>query len=132
MLNTLSVLMVGVLCLNSAYAAKAEAIDASSQRQPASQGSAIQQQLTLIPAGSVVEVRLTNNEKLKGQLGGVSGEGIVLKYAKTSQVEERKIAFSEMKSIKAVKGRRTALWILVGIGVAIGVVLVADAAVGET
>jgi small nuclear ribonucleoprotein (snRNP)-like protein len=127
MLKALSVFMVWVLCLNSVYAAKAVAFDAAIQGQvPASQESAIRQKLSQIPVGSSIEVRLTNNEKLKGKLGGVSDEGIILKQAKGSQIEERKIAFAEMKFIKTARspGGRIGLYVLAGIGVFVVVVLI--------
>ncbi len=64
-----------------------------------------------------MEVRLTNKEKLKGRIGAVSDDGIVLKYSKAGQPEERKIAFAEMLSIKKAGwgiGRK----VLVGAGLA--------------
>jgi hypothetical protein len=126
MLKTLSLFMAYVVFVNSAYAAKAMANDAASQGQvPVSQESVIQKKLSQIPVGKSIEVRLTNNEKLEGKLGGVSDEGIILKQAKGSQIEERKIALTEMKSIKEAKGRRIVIWVLVGIGVAVGVGVVA-------
>jgi small nuclear ribonucleoprotein (snRNP)-like protein len=76
--------------------------------------------------GSKVEVQLANNEKLEGKLGGVSDEGIILKQAKGSQIEERKIAFAEIKSIKTARstGGSIGLTVLVGLGVLVGVVLI--------
>jgi len=125
MLKALSVFMAWVLCLNSGYAAKAMAIDVASQGQvPVTQESVIQKKLSKIPVGSSIEVQLTNNEKHKGQLEGISAEGIILKLAIGNQVGERKIAFSEMKSIKAVKGSRVGLYVLASIGVFAVVVLI--------
>ena len=132
MLKILCVFMAWVVFVNSAYAAKISAVDTANSA-PASKAQTIKEQAVQIPAGSKVEVRLTNKEKLKGRLGAVSDEGIVLKSIKADRTEERKITFAEMTSIKAVKGlSKAAIGLLVGIGVLVIVVLAADAAVGET
>jgi hypothetical protein len=133
MLKTLSLFMAWVVFVNSAYAAKAMANDAASQRQaPVSQESVIQKKLSQIPLGSKVEVRLTSNEKLKGRLEAVSAEGIVLKPAKADQTGDRKIALTEMKSIKTARstGGRIGLYVLTGIGVFAVVVLILAYAYG--
>ncbi len=128
MLKNLSVVMAWVMFANSVYAAESPIFDAAGAGQaPASQTPTLQQQIIQIPIGSVIEVRLTNKEKLKGQLGAVSSEGIILKYAKAGHIEERKIAFSEVQSIKAVNGgkaKRTVLYVLAGIGVFVVVLFV--------
>jgi small nuclear ribonucleoprotein (snRNP)-like protein len=116
-LSFMAVMLVAVT------AAKAMAFDAAMQGQvPASQESAIRQKLSQIPVGSSIEVRLTNNEKLKGKLGGVSDEGIILKQAKGSQIEERKIAFAEMKFIKTASRTGEMIVLCVGVGICVFVI----------
>jgi len=68
----------------------------------------IQEKVVEIPVGSVVEVRLKTKEKIRGQLGITTSEGFSVKAAKGGTVEERKIAFGDVKSIKMVeKGMST-------------------------
>jgi hypothetical protein len=107
MLKTLSAFMTWLVFVNSAYAAKMNALDTGdASRPPASQTQTIKDRAVKIPAGSKVEVRLTNKEKLKGRVGAVSDDGMVLEYSKAGQTEERKIAFGEVQSLK--KQRSTA------------------------
>jgi len=121
MLRTLSVFMAWVVFVGSACATKMNAFEAAA----ASQNPAIKARAVQIPAGSVVEVRLTNQEKLNGRIGDVSDDGIVLKYVRGTRVEERKIAFADMTSIKAVKklsmGAKIGLVVLALIGVVMAV-----------
>ena len=75
-----------------------------------------------IPAGSMVEVHLKAKEKLRGRLGEISNEAFTVKVAKGNTIEDRKIAFDDVKSIKSVEasqGKRTALCILLGVGLAV-------------
>ncbi len=121
-LRTLSVFMAWVLCVNSIQAARlSESGAAGLSQAPAAQGPTIREQALLIPAGSTVEVRLTNKERLKGRIGNVSEDGVVIKYTKTNKIEERQIAFGEMKSIKVLGGGSAALrtvgWGLAGVGI---------------
>ena len=123
MLKTLSLFMAWVVFVNSAHAAKMSGVGAATAA-PASKTLTLQEQTAQIPAGSKVEVRLTDNEKLRGQLGAVSDQGIILNYAKAGQTEERKLAFIEMKSIKVSRGFRAidgVILAVVGVGVVIGV-----------
>jgi len=60
-------------------------------------------------------------------LGEISNEAFTLKIAKGNNIEDRKIAFEDVKSIKSVGGSkagRTALYILAGAGVALVVLIV--------
>jgi hypothetical protein len=53
-----------------------------------------------IPTGSPVAVRLQSNEKLWGRIGEVSNEGFGLQTVKDAKIENRKISFNELESIK--------------------------------
>jgi len=95
------------------------------QARPSQQGNqaTIQEKVVEIPVGSVVEVRLKTKEKIRGQLGTTTPEGFSVKSAKGGTVEERKIAFSDVKSIKMVeKGMSTAAKITLGALAGTGVV----------
>jgi len=73
----------------------------------------------------MIEVRLQAKEKLRRRLGEVSNERFTVKLAKGNKIEDRKIAFDDVNSIKSVGGSkagRTALYVLVGVGVGLLVV----------
>ena len=124
-LRTLSVFLAWVLCVNPAYAARlSEFDDASRSRAPVSGKPTIKEQVANIPAGSLVNVRLKSRDELRGRLGDVSDEGMVLKIAKKKQIEERKVAFREVKSISVVKQHSMAYRILLPTAIVCGVLLV--------
>jgi len=117
LMKTLAVFMSWVVLLNPAFAAKMDAFDSSAASQaPTSRTATIKERAVLIPAGSKVEVRLVDKQALKGRIGDVSDDGIVLKYTKAGQTAERKIAFTDMTSIKKA-GWGPGRWALVGFGV---------------
>ena len=66
--------------------------------QPAFQSS--KEMVLKIPAGSPVEVRLTDNTKLRGRLGNVSDTGFELQAVKNGKVDTVQVAFDQLKSIK--------------------------------
>jgi hypothetical protein len=106
MLKTLSLFMAWVVFVNSAYAAKMSAFEpADASQASAPRTPTLKEQVVQIPVGSVIEVRLLSKEKLKGQLAAISDEGIVLKHTEAAQIQDRKIAFSEMKSVKTGGGK---------------------------
>jgi hypothetical protein len=58
-----------------------------------------------IPAGSVVEVKLTRKQaptKLVGRLGAATGEGIQIEISREDTTETVQVAFTEMKSLKVL------------------------------
>ena len=77
----------------------AVATPASSQGTPA-KPSALKEQLIGMPAGSTVEVKLANKQKLKGRLGQLSDDGFEVQTVKDGKVSVEKVAFSEVKSVK--------------------------------
>ncbi len=121
MRQLISILLVVILCATSTYAAKPSAsIPAQVAQKPT-----LQEKVLEIPPGSRVQVRLKNKEKLRGRLGEVSNEGFVLQYARGNQIEERKISFDEVKSLKVKEGGSNALvWVLVGAAAGLGVFFV--------
>jgi hypothetical protein len=133
--DLVAVFMVWALTFNSIQAATLSESDVAGLAQaPASQGPTIREQALLIPAGAAVEVRLTNRERLKGRIGDVSQDGVALKYSIAEQIQERQIAFSEIKSIKVLGGHsalgRGILWALGGIGAFFVVMIVIFLAYG--
>ena len=100
----------------------------------------LQEQLIEIRPGSLVVVRLKNKEKLRGRLGELSNEGFILKYTKSNKIEERKVSFDELKSIKSkrIKSKRggskvgtAVVYMLAGVG-ATFLVLIAIFASGDS
>lgn len=59
----------------------------------------------MAPAGSWVEVRMLNREKLRSYLGEISETGFNLQIPADIQLEKRSIAFDEVKSIKVIRRR---------------------------
>jgi hypothetical protein len=119
MRGCLSVVLVSLLCANSVDARPK--MPAAFRDSQTTQKPALKEQVLLIPAGSVVEVRLKTKEKLRGRLGEVSNEALIVKMVKADKIDERKIAFDDVKSVKLVehgsKAGKTALYILAGVGV---------------
>jgi len=101
---------------NLAWAAPA------AREQKPSDVAALKEKLVTIPAGSTVEVKLLNKQKLKGKLGQLSDQGFEVQTVKNGTVTAEKVAFSEVKSI-AQKGKpmgtgtKVALWTLAGFGI---------------
>jgi len=59
-----------------------------------------------IAAGTEIEVRLFNKEKLRGRLDGVSGMGFILLIPSGPASIKRNLAFDDVKSVKVVSARR--------------------------
>ena len=76
-----------------------------------------------IPMGSLVDVHLNHSEKVRGRMGEVSDEGFVVQTAQ-GKVETRKIAFTDMNSIKLVGKSHTTRNILIVAGIGVGVVAI--------
>lgn len=131
----ISLLLSWILCVCPVLLAAAEAAGAAPGTQPpASQKQTIQEKVIEIPAGSTVEVRLKGKEKLRGRLGDISPQGIVLQHAQGGKIEERNIAFDEVRSIKHIEkgmslGAKIAVGALAGVGVFFLVLIAIFAAV---
>jgi hypothetical protein len=123
----LSVFLAWMLSANSLPAKPKLLTALHGSQAPTSQKPTLKEQVLEIPAGSMIEVRLKVKEKLRGRLGEVSNEAFTVKLAKGNKIEDRKVAFDDVKSIKSVggsKGGRTALYILAGVGVGLVVLIV--------
>jgi hypothetical protein len=131
MRQSLPVLLAWMLCANSVSARPRMLAAFHGSQTGMAQKPTLKEQVLEIPAGSVVEVRLKTKEKLRGRPGDISTDAFTVKLAKGDQIEERKIAFDELKSIKVVEGGskagRTALYILAGAGAVLVVLFVVAA-----
>jgi hypothetical protein len=116
--EVISILLSCLLWAQCGISAKAAAPEASPPQKTSDSGQAtLKERVLEIPAGTMVEVRLTNREKLRGRLGEISDDGFNLQTAKRDKIETRKIAFDELKSVKKVegnKGAQTAGYIVLG------------------
>ena len=84
--------------------------------------SSVAAQITALPQGAWIELRLKNKEKLRGERGIVSDAGFTLVSAGT----DRQIAFDDVASVKLYKSHTTRnVLIIVGIGVVATVGIIA-------
>jgi len=67
----------------------------------------------------MVQVKLRSKQKISGRLGEVTNEGFVVQTAAGDKIENQKISFNDVKSIKVTegggKGARVASYIIVGV-----------------
>jgi len=134
--GVVSVVLAWILGMDSAIAKPAAPSPLHSPEAQVTRKPTLQEQVLEIPAGSLVDVRLKTKEKLHGRLGDVSNEGFMVKFAKRDRVEERKIAFGDVKSLKYVepgsKAGRTVVYILAGVGVALVCLLLLGVALARS
>jgi hypothetical protein len=95
----------------------------------------LKEQLVEIPAGSIVEVKLENKQKLRGKLGAVSDAGFELQSVRDGKISTSNVAINEVRSIKAkdkgmATGWKIGLGVLAGIGAFVVILVVAAAANG--
>lgn len=84
-----------------------------------------------IPPQTMVEVRLKNKEVVKGRLGDVSNDSFVVREAVGQRIEDRKVAYDDVKSMRKFEGSKalkvagySALAVAVGIGTAMVISLI--------
>jgi hypothetical protein len=95
------------------------------------------EQVTKIPASALVEVRTTQKVKIRGRLGETSGAGLTLSTIENGRMTETFLAYSEVKSIKAVRARdssgatvaKTTGWVVIGALAGLGAFILIAAAV---
>ena len=108
---------------------------APAQKPQVSRDQALKTQLIEIPAGSVVEVRLENKQKLRGKLGTVSDAGFEVQTLRDGKISSLNLNFGEVRSIKLQgkgmsTGAKITLGILAGIGAFFLIVLAIGTATG--
>ena len=91
----------------------------------------IQERILEVPPGTMIEVRLTNKQKVRGRLGEVSNEGFSLQTAQGNKVQTKKIAFTDVKSFKNAQGEtvgkgigRGIVYGLAGIGILMVILII--------
>ena len=81
----------------------------------------IKEQAVTVSAGSSVEVKLLNGQKLRGRMGEVSATGFVLQSVNGDKAVNRTISFDEAGSIRAVHHTVRILLIVVGVVAAVAI-----------
>ena len=90
----------------------------------ASAANGVASQITAMPLGTKIELRLKDKQKLSGTTGALSGTGFAFIDASTG---ERQIAFDDVASVKRIGAKsHTArnVLIIAGIGVAIAAIVI--------
>jgi hypothetical protein len=111
-----------VLALSLAWLMCTECVAARPGPQTAVSPEEIRSQCLAIPGGSLVEVKLKGQEKVRGKLGMVSNEGFALIETGGRRNATRRIAFGQAKSVKQVRPSRAlsvAGWVFIGVVTAI-------------
>jgi hypothetical protein len=87
----------------------------------------LKEQVVMIPAGSVVEVKLKQkaSSTIRGRLRAITDEGFEVQIAKSGKISSEKVAFTEVKSVKAKPGMSfvTKAFIATGVGVLVLLVI---------
>jgi hypothetical protein len=83
------------------------------------QQAPIKQALIEIPAGSVVQVRLHDKQKLRGRLGPLTDSGFELQTVRDGKIQTQTLSFDQVRSVKP-QGKGKSLTAKVAIGVVIG------------
>jgi hypothetical protein len=93
------------------------------QLVPAASGEdSVASQITAIPAGARIELRLKNKQTMRGARGAVSDAGFTLVDARNG---EHQIAFDDVASVKQITTKsHTARNILIGVGIGIAAVAI--------
>jgi hypothetical protein len=79
-------------------------------------------EITAMPLGTNIEVRLKDRQKLRGARGAVSESGFTLVDARSG---DRQIMFDDVASIKQVKTKsHTGRNILIGVAIGVGAVAI--------
>lgn len=122
MLRESIAIMIACAVLQSASAA-------SGWPQVAGGDGDVQDRIRALPPGSTLELKLTNEEKLKGKLGSVGPEGFELRIAREGTITARKVAFTEVRSMRLRHGMSTGAKIGLGVGIFAGVAVLVTALV---
>ena len=119
-------ILTAVLSNGSIREAKA-AVSGPAPSPQTAQSPTLKERLLQIRPGTMIEVRLHNKRKIRGRLGEVTDEGFSLTTAQGNKIDTQKVAFTEVKSLKKAeggKGERIALFVLVGVGVFLTVIVI--------
>ena len=103
------------------------------QTPSAATPAGLKERLTLIPTGSIIEVKLINKQKIRGRLGAVSDSAFEVQHTRSEQVVTEALRFDAVRSVKVTaKGMHFAAKVVVGTLIAIGVVALVGVAICAT
>ena len=85
----------------------------------------LKEQVVMIPAGSIVEVKLKQkgSSTIRGRLGAITDQGFEVQIAKSGKVSSEKVAFAEVKSVKAKKALSPTTKVLAAVAVVFPVIV---------
>ena len=89
----------------------------------------VKEQVRVLPAGSPLEVKLTNRHKLKGRLGSIYDEGFDVQVSKSGTITPVRVAFADVQSLRQKSGISTKAKIGLGVGIFAGVAVLVTALV---
>jgi len=115
--SVLIFVLAASLTTNSVFARSA----ANGSSEQAGDASRLREQVAHLPASALIEVRFVNREKVRGRLGAVEPDGFAL-MPQDRSASERRVAFTDVKSVKAIQSKRS-------VATKIAVVVVAGACV---
>ncbi len=103
-----------LLAWSSAVHASAVSQEAAGRKQ------SLKEKVAQMPSGSLVEVRLTSGQKIRGRLGAINDSGFELQRTQNDKVVTETVAFDNVKSLKKAWGPgKTALVAVVSVFVLI-------------
>ena len=120
-------LILTAVLFNGSILEAMAAVSGPAPRAQTAQSPTLKERLLQIRPGTMIEVRLHNKRKIRGGLGQVTDEGFSLTTAQGNKIDTQKVAFTEVKSLKKAeggKGERIALFVLVGVGVFLTVIVI--------
>lgn len=135
MRQAICTVLASLLLLEPMMLARASAEAGVQPQQTNAQQPTLKETLLSIPPQSYVEVRLLDKSKLRGRLGEVTDEGFALQVAQGNKIQNVKVSFDQVKSVKVVeqKGSKVGkglLYALAGIGVLFGALFIYAMATG--
>ncbi len=113
------------------------ATDSALAATPEERTRKLAEKVSSIPEGSIVEVKTTDRQQLKGRIGQITETGFSVQTARNEKVETVAVEYKNTKSVKVVamkddhqqSGKSTAGWVLMGGLAALGTILVVAIAV---
>jgi len=122
MRQAICTVLASLLLLEPMMLARASAEASVQPQQTNAQQPTLKETLLSIPPQSYVEVRLLDKSKLRGRLGEVTDEGFALQVAQGNKIQNVKVSFDQVKSIKSLEKKGTSAgkviaYSLAGIGV---------------
>jgi len=136
--NLIALILVYALFGNSLLEARAGiSVKGGSSPEETTKKPTLQERILKVPNGMMIEVRLLNNQKLRGRMGDVTNEWFSLQTAQGGKIETQKVAITDVKSFKQVEGKtgkKIGTGLLIGLAV-VGVIIIVGIAMcasGET